>query len=343
MLGLNGPPPGRTCFESMGARRVSNCCGPPSGRKAADLIAEPGFKARSRCGPSGGTNGMVTIPGGHFLMGSNSPIANAGDGEGPTRTVSVSPFLIDARAVTNTLFADFVEDTGYVTDAEKFGWSFVFHMFIDVDEARNVLPGEVPGAPWWKAVAGASWRSPEGPGSDLASRSRHPVVHASWNDASAYALWAGKRLPTEAEWEYAARGGLSQATYAWGDEFMPAGRWYCNIWQGTFPSANTAEDGFVGTAPVGSYPANGYGLYDVAGNVWEWCADWWSTTWHALDRVETRCDPTGPPRGTSKVVRGGSYLCHESYCNRYRVAARTNNTPDSSTGNMGFRCAMDLP
>lgn len=165
------------------------------------------------------------------------------------------------------------------------------------------------------------------------------MVHTSWADASAYAAWAGKRLPTEVEWEVAARGGLDQTRFAWGDELVPKRRWRCNIWQGQFPRANSAEDGHVGTAPVRTYPPNGYGLYEVAGNVWEWCADFWSTTWHTTDRPDTRIDPTGPPTGDLRVIRGGSHLCHDSYCNRYRVAARTHNTPDSSAGHTGFRCA----
>ncbi|HEY8458621.1 MAG TPA: formylglycine-generating enzyme family protein [Actinopolymorphaceae bacterium] len=286
---------------------------------------------------------MVKISGGEFLMGGDDPDAFPDDGEGPVRRVRVSPFLIDATTVTNRQFASFVKATGYVTEAERFGWSFVFHLFVGPEQRRYVMDATVPDAPWWLGVKGANWRAPEGPGSDISTRPHHPVVHVSWRDAYAYARWAGKRLPTEAEWEFAARGGLSRARYAWGDELTPRGRHRCNIWQGRFPHVNTADDGYVGTAPVKSFPPNGFGLYEVAGNVWEWCADWWSTSWHVPESPETRIDPKGPESGDAKVMRGGSYLCHASYCNRYRVAARTKNTPDSSSGNLGFRCAADLP
>ena len=285
---------------------------------------------------------MVRVAGGSFQMGGEDPDAFPDDGEGPVRTVQLSPFLIDSAAVTNRRFAAFVKATGYVTDAERFGWSFVFRQFVGPGQRQHVMEAEIPQAPWWLAVRGASWRHPEGPGSGIGTRPQHPVVHVSWRDATVYAVWAGKRLPTEAEWERAARGGLEQARYPWGDELLPKGRWRCNIWQGRFPTRNSAEDGHVGPAPVRSYPANGLGIYEVVGNVWEWCADHWSATWHADERPGTRIDPTGPSEGDAHVIRGGSYLCHDSYCNRYRVGARTNNTPDSSTGNMGFRCAADV-
>jgi formylglycine-generating enzyme len=328
---------------------VSNCCAPSARRPAAAAPAagppaatlpDLPFEVPER-DPREVARGMVAVPGGEFLMGGDDPDAFPDDGEGPVRTVRLSPYLLDATAVTNRQFAAFVKTTGYVTEAEQFGWSFVFHLFVTRDGRRHVMDASVPDAPWWLAVNGATWRTPEGPGSDVATRPQHPVVHVSWQDANAYARWAGKRLPTEAEWERGARGGLPHATYAWGEELTPRGRHRCNIWQGRFPRVDTADDGFAGTAPVKSYAPNGLGLYDVAGNVWEWCGDWWSSTWHAADSRATRVDPVGPPGGDARVMRGGSYLCHASYCNRYRVAARTKNTPDSSTGNLGFRCAAD--
>jgi formylglycine-generating enzyme len=287
--------------------------------------------------------GMAPVPGGEFRMGGADPDAFPGDGEGPIRPVQVAPFWIDVTAVTNRQFAAFVQSTGYVTDAERFGWSYVFYALVAPAARGAVRDATVPGAPWWAAVDGAAWRSPEGPGSDTAARPSYPVVHVSWHDAAAYAAWAGKRLPTEAEWEKAARGGLDGCRFPWGDELTPRGAHRCNIWQGRFPDLNTAEDGYLGTAPVKSFRPNGYGLYNTSGNVWEWCADWWSATWHVPARPETRTSPQGPPEGEARVIRGGSYLCHASYCNRYRVAARTSNTPDSTTGHTGFRCAASMP
>jgi formylglycine-generating enzyme required for sulfatase activity len=259
-----------------------------------------------------------------------------GDGETPVHEVRLDAFSIDATAVTNAQFATFVKATGYRTEAEEFGSSAVFHLVVPPG-SLDVL-GIAAGTPWWRNVRGACWRQPEGPDSDIATRQNHPVVHVSWNDASAYCAWAGKRLPTEAEWEYAARGGLQSARFAWGDDLTPGGRWLCNIWQGRFPDVNTRDDGFLTTAPVKSFRPNGYGLWNTAGNVWEWCADWFSPTYYASS---PSASPRGPADGEERVMRGGSYLCHHSYCHRYRVAARSSNAPDSFSGNLGFRCAND--
>ena len=278
---------------------------------------------------------MARLPGGLFRMGTEDPAGFRSDGEGPVREVELSPFLVDRYAVSNDDFAAFVDATGYVTEAERYGWSYVFVGFLPGALRRTSPRPDV--TPWWAAVRGAEWRRPEGPGSDLDGRGDHPVVHVSWDDAASYAAWAGKRLPTEAEWEYAARGGLDQRRYPWGDELTPGGQHVANIWQGRFPIKNTAEDGYAGTAPVHAFPPNDFGLHQMAGNVWQWCADWWGTD-HPAGPVH---DPAGPPTGPGKVMRGGSYLCHDSYCNRYRVAARTSNELGGAGGNTGFRCARD--
>ncbi len=287
----------------------------------------------------GSTSGMKLLNGGEFLMGTTPEYAWPGDGETPVRRVVLRPFYLDICAVTNRQFAQFFEATNYITEAEKFGWSYVFHKDVAPTKARQLAKGTAGTLDWWLAIEGAHWRKPEGSGSDVRKRQDHPVVHVSWNDAVAYANWAGKRLPTEAEWEYAARGGLEQKLYPWGDELMVNGKHLCNIWQGKFPNFNAAADGFKGTAPAKSFAPNGFGLYQMSGNVWEWTSDWFTAS-HSKDEPIT--DPMGAPNGENKVMKGGSYLCHASYCNRYRVAARSSNTPESSSCHCGFRCARDV-
>jgi formylglycine-generating enzyme required for sulfatase activity len=280
---------------------------------------------------------MVALPGGTFLMGTDLAEGFPQDGEGPVRAVTLDPFRIDRTPVTNQRFAAFVAATGYRTEAELFGWSFVFWSHIPPHRYHELVADTVAAVPWWCKVPGAIWSSPEGPGSHINQRADHPVVHVTWNDAAAYAAWAGLRLPTEAEWEFAARGGLEQKLYPWGDKLRPNSQHLCNIWQGDFPNHDTADDGYAGTSPVETFPPNGFGLYSITGNTWEWTADWFTT---GPDRATGHDHLTGPATGEARVMKGGSFLCHKSYCNRYRVAARTYNTPDSSASNIGFRCAL---
>uniref|UniRef100_A0A8C5HHX9 Sulfatase-modifying factor enzyme-like domain-containing protein n=1 Tax=Gouania willdenowi TaxID=441366 RepID=A0A8C5HHX9_GOUWI len=275
---------------------------------------------------------MVHIPGGEFLFGTDDPGIPA-DGEGPQRLVHVDSFYMDVQEVTNQQFEGFVNATGYRTEAETFGDSFVFEGSLS-EAVKNEITQAVAAAPWWLPVKGASWRHPEGPDSNITERMDHPVLHVSWADAVAFCTWVNKRLPTEAEWELACRGGLKDRLYPWGNKLKPKEQHYANLWQGDFPTHNSAEDGFIQTSPVRSFPANGFGLYDMVGNVWEWTSDWW-TVYHT---TEQQHNPKGPLSGTDKVKKGGSYMCHKSYCYRYRCAARSQNTPDSSASNLGFRC-----
>jgi formylglycine-generating enzyme required for sulfatase activity len=268
-------------------------------------------------------------------MGNPRDDGYPGDGEGPVHEVSLPSFELAVTTVTNLQFAEFVADSGYVTEAERFSWSFVF---------AGLLPDKFPAtsaaaqAPWWRQVFGASWRHPEGPQSDIAGRDDVPVVHVSWNDAVAFCAWSGTRLPTEAEWEYAARGGTTGTPFWWGADLVPGGRHQMNVWQGSFPTRNSMADGYLGPAPATRFKPNPWGLYQMTGNVWEWCADWFSPDWFERSPSDS---PLGPDSGTARVMRGGSYLCHRSYCNRYRVDSRSSNTPDSSAGNIGFRVALD--
>ena len=320
--------------------RDNACCSPESPRPADGNAARARATGSHRSDqPLRRRSGMARIRGGEYRMGTEDRSGFPADGEGPVRAVQVDTFRIDIAAVTNAQFADFIAASGYETEAEAYGWSYVFHMLASEDIKRRT-PQRPDTTPWWVPVSGAFWAAPEGPGSDADDRADHPVIHVSWNDVLAYCDWAGTRLPTEAEWECAARGGLDQRRYPWGDKLTPKGEHRCNIWQGTFPEVNTSVDGWIGTAPVDAYKPNGFGLYNTSGNVWEWCADWFSPTHHL--RADSR-NPQGPAQGQRRVLRGGSYLCHRSYCNRYRVAARSSNTPDSSAGNLGFRCVRTVP
>lgn len=259
---------------------------------------------------------MMSLKGGAFVMGSRN--AKYAD-EAPARTVTVGAFAIDVYEVTNTQFERFVNETGYITDAEKKGAGWAYR----------------EGAKDWELVAGAEWRHPEGPDSHIKNRGGHPVVQVSWNDAVAYAAWAGKRLPSEAEWEYAARGGKEQKVYPWGDELNPGGKAVANFWQGVWPKRNLLIDGFFYTAPAGSFPANGFGLHDMAGNVWEWCADWYGEDYY---KSAPAVDPRGAFDGTTRAARGGSWFCSEAYCGGYRSAFRGRSPQDYSFNNVGFRC-----
>ncbi|MFT5041678.1 MAG: sulfatase modifying factor 1 [Verrucomicrobiales bacterium] len=311
--------------------------------------------------------GMVWIPGGSFTMGSPDSDKLSHGVEKPAHPVKLSGFWMDATEVTNSEFAKFVEATCYVTLAEK---------DMDWEELKKQVPPGTPKPPdeqlkagsmvftppenavplnnirgWWSWVTGANWRHPEGPESDIKDRADHPVVQVSWVDATAYAKWAGKRLPTEAEWESAARGGLKSATFTWGDEPLSDEKPQANIWQGDFPHKNSKADGHVRTAPVKSYPKNGYGLYDMSGNVWEWCADWWRVDLyrHRVGKGDPVIDPDGPPNHfdprhpheKQRVTRGGSFLCHDCYCAAYRPAGRRGTAFDTGMSHIGFRCAKD--
>jgi formylglycine-generating enzyme len=277
----------------------------------------------------------VRLPGGKSIVGTENPLIPV-DGEGPRRTARLSPLAVDPFAVTNGWFAEFIAATNYVTEAERLGWSFVFHSFVrhDVGPVR-----QLPAAPWWCAVDGASWRAPEGPGSTVDERRNHPVVQVSLNDARAFAIWAGGRLPSEAEWEYAARGGLGDVRYPWGNRdpddegFMP-----CNIWQGSFPDRNSGADGWLSTCPVGAFVPNGFGLYNMCGNTWEWCEEPFRI--RSMRRALRAADADAVDQRLM-LTKGGSFLCHRSYCHRYRIAARTGNTADSATCHIGFRVFFD--
>lgn len=307
-----------------------------------------------------GTEGMVWIEGGSFTMGAHDKEGRPD--EYPVHSVQVKGFWMDATEVTNAQFRKFVEATGYITTAEKAP---------DWEELKKQLPPGTPKPPdsvlvaaslvftppsqpvplnnaaqWWRWQRGADWRHPQGAGSSIEGKDNYPVVHVSWDDAAAYAKWAGKRLPTEAEWEYAARAGQKQQPFTWGSEAVDAGKPKANTWQGNFPDNNTAWDGFKGAAPVKTFAPNAYGLYDMAGNVWEWCADWYQPAYYETLAAVVASNPAGPansfdpeePGMPKRVQRGGSFLCHASYCASYRVSARMKASPDTGLEHSGFRC-----
>jgi len=327
-------------------KKAQSCCTPA--RKVGNQAVERGATRESpgivETTQETRLDGMLRVESGSFFMGYEGKEAISADGEGPVRQVQVDAFYLDATTVTNAQFQQFVDATGYRTDSERFGWSHVFMQQLPASKKRKLkMERSVHDLQWWYAAEGAYWRKPEGPGSNIVKRMQHPVVHVSWNDAAAYADWAGKRLPSEAEWERAARGtAAANQLFPWGDRLEPAGKHYCNVWQGHFPDKNTAADGYEWTAPAKSFRRYELGFYNLLGNVWEWCADWFSPHWHREASTKTRDNPIGPPTGSKRVMKGGSFLCHHSYCNRYRLGARTSNPPDSAASNLGFRCARDV-
>ena len=326
------------------------------------LLVSCGFQAESKNLDSIIEEGMVLIPAGTLIMGGDNDQASSN--EFPKHEVAMEAFLMEATEVTNQDFLSFVEETGYITVAER---------AIDWDELKIQLPPDTPQPPdsvllpgalvftpnnqisgyndvsqWWRWQIGANWRHPAGPESDIAEIMDHPVVQISWEDAQAYAVWADRRLPTESEWEWAARGGLENKIYPWGDESIESGSPKANFYQGLFPVSNTAQDGHVGTAPVKSYEPNGYGLYDMAGNVWEWCADWYDVSFYSKKKdVQGNLTPDRAfnpqmPYQQEKVIRGGSFLCNDDYCSGYRNARRMGSTTDTGLNHTGFRCVKDI-
>ena len=314
---------------------------------------------------NGSVKGMKWIPGGTFLMGANDKEGRAD--EYPSHQVKLDGYWMDEKEVTNAQFAAFVKATGYKTVAErKPDWEEIKKqlpegtpkpsddLLVAASLTFNPPPRPVPlhdASQWWAWTPGADWKHPEGPKSNLKGKDNYPVTQVCWEDANAYAKWAGKRLPTEAEWEYAARGGQKNTIYPWGNEQIEAGKPKANTWQGSFPDKNTDWDGFHGLAPTGSFPANAYGLFDMAGNVWEWVSDWYTNDYYDTQKGETATNPKGPdksfdpdePTVPKKVTRGGSFMCNSSYCKGYRVAARMKSSPDTGLQNTGFRCVRSEP
>ena len=305
-----------------------NCCA-PSRQAAPTAPAE-----QSVAGTRGASQDAIALRGGRSHVGTNTPVLPL-DGEGPERSVTLADYALEATTVTNARFAQFVAATGYVTEAERFGWSAVF--FNTPDRLRSAqLAGSA--LPWWHRIEGACWNQPEGPGSAIGDRMDHPVVQVSWADANAFADWVGGRLPSEAEWEHAARGGSQRQRFPWGDAEPTDEAIFCNIWQGQFPQLNLQTDGFLRTAPARSFAPNALGFYNMAGNVWEWTRDPYRIRSNARTAKARNEQALAH---ADKVLKGGSFLCHVSYCYRYRIAARMALSPDSATSNTGFRIAYD--
>jgi sulfatase modifying factor 1 len=316
----------------------TTCCGPARDQDAPDqdadyLAVAQAVTPASDADQAALAAALVVIPGAFFDMGARRSRFPT-DYDSPRHKVKLSPFRIAPTACTNADFTRFADQTGYRTVAEREGWSSVFHLALSEPERWTQSP---PGLPWWRRVDGACWSAPEGPGSDISNRTDHPVVHVCWFDALAYCTWAGLCLPTEAQWECAARGGLAHKKFPWGDVFLPSDGHAMNVWQGRFSQENTADDGYAGTCPVTAFAPNGFGLFNTCGNVWEWV--WDSYVPAPVAGPFPLRDPQGPASGNARIQRGGSYLCHDSYCDRYHVHSRTRNDPDSSTGHAGFRVA----
>lgn len=309
---------------------MSDCCAAASRNDPCRIVDEA-----AKIPPRGRAGALVAVKGGETFVGTHEPVMTA-DGEGPERRIILRDFYLETEAVTVRRFADFVAATGYVTEAHTFGCAAVFSgLRTDAGFAAEV----VAGTPWWANVAGAAWDTPEGPGSSIEERMDHPVTQVSWNDARAFAAWVGGRLPSEAEWEHSARGGNRRRRYPWGDQEPTDTDIYCNIWQGQFPHYNSLADGYFGTAPARSFAPTQDGFYNLAGNVWEWTSDPFRV--RSLTRAaKTRNSQAG--KHDEKVLKGGSFLCHKSYCYRYRIAARMSLSPDSATSNVGFRVAYDI-
>ena len=350
----------------VGQSRLTAMLGAAAGKSTETLAASVGTSATADKPSGPAPEGMAWIPGGTYKRGTDDSGDGSFPGERPAHDVTVKGFWMDKTEVTNEQFAKFVAATGYKTTAET--TPTLEEIMSQVPPGTPPPPAEalVPGAlvftppshpvelndetQWWTWTHGADWLHPQGPTSNINGLEKHPVVMVSWFDAQAYAKWAGKRLPTESEWERAARGGLNSNTFVWGNEFTPAGKIMANTWQGTFPNDNKVDDGYARSAPVGSFAPNGFGLFDVAGNVWEWCSDWYQLDlYRNLDTSKPQDNPKGPAKSSNpnhpyqqeRSIRGGSFLCHASYCSSYRPSARLGNTPDTGMSHLGFRCVKD--